>query len=215
MIDLSTLTDLTRVAVRMLDNVIDVSRFPLKEQKNEAQKKRRLGLGVTGLADALIMCGARYGSERAIRLTEKWMGNIRDNAYRSSIHLAKEKVAFPLYDWEAFSKSDNINKLPEDIKTNLGKFGIRNALLTSIAPTGTISLLAGNISSGIEPVFSHFYRRNLLMPDGSRKTETVSDYAYRLFREQKGEQTPLPDYFVDAQQLRPSDHLVIQAVAQK
>ncbi|MBH67037.1 MAG: ribonucleoside-diphosphate reductase, adenosylcobalamin-dependent [Rhodospirillaceae bacterium] len=215
MIDLSTLTNLTRVAVRMLDNVIDVSRFPLKEQKDEAEKKRRLGLGVTGLADALIMCGARYGSQKAIRLTEKWMESIRDTAYRSSILLAKEKGTFPLYDWEAFSKGDNIIKLPKDIKTDLEKFGIRNALLTSIAPTGTISLLADNISSGIEPVFAFRYNRKVLQQDGSQKVEEVSDYAYRVFCKLNGEEQDLPKAFVDAQTLQPEDHLVMQATMQK
>ena len=214
-LDIEALGDLVATAVRMLDNAISISRFPLPAQKQEAEDKRRIGLGVTGLADALIMCRARYGSEPANALAASWLAALRDAAYRASVSLAEEKGAFPRFEAEPYLAAESINRLPEDIRADIARHGIRNALLTSIAPTGTISLLAGNISSGVEPVFSYSYRRNLLMPDGSRKTETVSDYAYRLFRELKGEHTPLPDYFVDAQQLRPKDHLVVQAVAQK
>ncbi len=214
-LDIEALGDLVAIAVRMLDNAISISRFPLPAQKQEAEDKRRIGLGVTGLADALIMCRARYGSEPANALAASWLAALRDAAYRASVSLAEEKGAFPRFEAEPYLAAESINRLPEDIRADIARHGIRNALLTSIAPTGTISLLAGNISSGVEPVFSYSYRRNLLMPDGSRKTETVSDYAYRLFRELKGEHTPLPDYFVDAQQLRPKDHLVVQAVAQK
>ena len=214
-LDIDALRDLVATSVRMLDNAIAVSRFPLDAQKDEAHAKRRIGLGVTGLADALIMCRTRYGSERANALAESWLFALRDAAYLASARLAEEKGVFPLYEAEPFLAADSVQKLSADTRAEIERHGIRNALLTSIAPTGTISLLAGNISSGIEPVFSYSYRRNVLMPDGSRKTETVSDYAYRLFRELKGENTPLPDYFVDAQQLRPADHLVVQALAQK
>jgi ribonucleoside-diphosphate reductase alpha chain len=214
-LDTEALARLTATAVRMLDNAIAISRFPLEAQQKEAEDKRRIGLGVTGLADALIMCRARYGSEPANALAASWLTALRDSAYRASARLAEEKGAFPLFEAEPYLAGEAVSRLPEDIRDDIAQHGVRNALLTSIAPTGTISLLAGNVSSGIEPVFSYSYRRNLLMPDGSRKTETVSDYAYRLFRELKGESVPLPDYFVDAQQLRPSDHLVVQAVAQK
>ena len=214
-LDVDALRDLVTISVRMLDNAISISRFPLDAQKKEAEAKRRIGLGVTGLADALIMCRARYGSEPANGLAESWLHAMRDAAYLASARLAEEKGAFPLYDAVPYLAADSVQKLSADSRAEIERHGIRNALLTSIAPTGTISLLAGNISSGIEPVFSYSYRRNVLMPDGSRKSETVSDYAYRLFRELKGEHTPLPDYFVDAQQLRPSDHLVVQALAQK
>ena len=214
-LDIGALSRLVATSVRMLDNAISISRFPLEAQREEAIAKRRIGLGVTGLADALIMCRARYGSEPANALTQSWLAALRDAAYLTSARLAEEKGAFPLFDAEPYLASETVTGLSPEIRAEIERHGTRNALLTSIAPTGTISLLAGNISSGIEPVFSYSYRRNVLMPDGSRKAETVSDYAYRLFRELKGENTPLPDNFVDAQQLRPSDHLVVQALAQK
>jgi ribonucleoside-diphosphate reductase alpha chain len=206
---------LVKLAVRMMDNVIDISRFPLKEQADEAKAKRRIGLGVTGLADALIMCGQRYGAAKAVALTEAWLKAVERSAYLASAELAAEKGAFPLYDKEKYLAGEKIQSLGKDVRDAIAKHGIRNALLTSIAPTGTISIFADNVSSGIEPVFSFKYSRNVLMPDGTRREEEVSDYAYRLYRKIKGEGAPLPDYFVDAQSLAPSDHVVMQAAAQK
>ena len=214
-LDMNALADLVPVAVRMMDNVVDVSRFPLPEQAAEARAKRRIGLGVTGLADALIMCGARYGSAEAVRLTETWMRAVRDNAYRASVDLAREKGPFPLFDRAPYLEGECIKELPEDIRAGIAEHGIRNALLTSIAPTGTISLLADNVSSGLEPVFAFSYERAVLQPDGSKRTEEVSDHAYRLYRSLKGEDAPLTDAFVDAQTLRPEDHVVMQAAVQK
>ncbi len=209
------LEDIVASAVRMMDNTIGVSNFPLSEQRIEAEAKRRIGLGVTGLADALIMCGERYGSPGAVRLTEIWMNTLRRAAYLASVDLAREKGAFPLLDKDAYLQSGSILSLDEDVRAAISEHGIRNALLTSIAPTGTISLFADNVSSGIEPVFSFSYIRHVLMPDGTSRDEEVTDYAYRLFRKLKGESTPLPDAFVDAQDLSPSDHLVMQAAMQK
>jgi len=206
---------LVPLAVRMMDNTIDVSRFPLPEQDAEAKAKRRIGLGVTGLADALIMCGVRYGSEGAVRLTETWMRRLQRAAYFASVEIAKEKSPFPLFDAEPFLAGETVAALDADLKAEIAQHGIRNALLTSIAPTGTISLLADNVSSGLEPVFSFAYTRNVLMPDGTRRNEEVSDYAYRLYRRMFGENAELPDYFVDAQRLSPSDHVVMQAACQK
>ena len=206
---------LVPLAVRMMDNAIDVSRFPLPEQQAEAQAKRRIGLGVTGLADALILCGTRYGSEKAVQLTETWLRRLQRQAYLASIDIAREKGAFPLFDREPFLASETVAALDKDVKDGIARHGIRNALLTSIAPTGTISLLADNVSSGLEPVFSFAYTRNILMPDGTRRTEEVSDYAYRLYRRMFGESAELPDYFVDAQRLSPGDHVVMQAACQK
>ncbi len=214
-IDEAELTDIVATAVRMMDNTIDVSNFPLTEQKAEAEAKRRIGLGVTGLADALIMCGKRYGTAGAVRLTETWMQVIRRAAYMASVDIAKEKDAFPLFDKEAYLQSGSILTLDEDVRTAISENGIRNALLTSIAPTGTISLFADNVSSGLEPVFSFTYTRHVLMPDGTRRDEEVTDYAYRLFRKLKGKNAPLTDAFVDAQGLSPKDHLVMQAAMQK
>jgi ribonucleoside-diphosphate reductase alpha chain len=214
-LDMDALAELVPVAVRMMDNVVDVSRFPLPEQADEARAKRRIGLGVTGLADALIMCGARYGSADAVRLTETWMRAVRDNAYRASVDLAREKGPFPLFDRDLYLDGECIRELPEDIRAGIAEHGIRNALLTSIAPTGTISLLADNVSSGLEPVFAFSYERAVLEPDGSKRIEEVSDHAYRLYRSLKGEDAPLTDAFVDAQTLRPEDHVVMQAAVQK
>jgi ribonucleoside-diphosphate reductase alpha chain len=199
----------------MLDNVVDISRFPLPEQEAEARNKRRIGLGVTGLANALIMCDARYGSTKAVGLVETWMSALRDAAYRASVELAREKGPFPLFDRDAYLAGKCIAELPQDIRAGIAEHGIRNALLTSIAPTGTISLLADNVSSGLEPVFAFSYDRTVLEPDGSKRVEPVTDHAYRLFRQLKGEDTPLTEAFVDAQSLRPEDHVVMQAAVQK
>lgn len=213
-IDETALDHLVRVAVRMMDNVIDVSRFPLEAQHNEAHTKRRIGLGVTGLADALIMCGKRYGGPGSIKLTRQWMKLIQRAAYLASCDLAKEKGAFPLYDEEAYLAGATIRALDKDIQEAIAAKGIRNALLTSVAPTGTISLFADNVSSGLEPVFSFSYTRKVLMPDGSRAEETVTDYASRLYHRQFGEDAALPDYFISAMKLTPKDHVRIQAAVQ-
>ncbi|MHA1597996.1 MAG: TSCPD domain-containing protein, partial [Alphaproteobacteria bacterium] len=214
-IDEDALADLVGTAVRMMDNVIDISNFPLPEQRSEAESKRRIGLGVTGLADALIMCGTRYGGADAVTLTRKWMAVIRRASYLASTELAAEKGVFPLYDAEKYLATEAIQGLDEDIRDAIAKHGIRNALLTSVAPTGTISLLADNVSSGLEPVFSFKYNRRVLMPDGTRREEEVSDYAFRLFKRLYGSDAPLPDAFVDAQGLTPNDHLVMQSAVQE
>ncbi len=214
-LDLAELDKLVTTAVRMMDNVVDVSNFPLDEQRHEAVAKRRIGLGVTGLADALIMCGARYGGAKAVQLTETWLRALSRAAYLASVDLAKEKGPFPLFDAEKYLLGESIQALDMDVKNAISQHGIRNALLTSIAPTGTISLFADNVSSGLEPVFSFKYTRHVLMPDGTRREEDVSDYAYRLHRLMFGEAAPLPDAFVESQQLSPNDHLVMQAAVQK
>jgi ribonucleoside-diphosphate reductase alpha chain len=214
-LDLTALDELVRTAIRMLDNAIDVSNFPLPQQLEEAKNKRRIGLGVTGLADALIMCNARYGSKAAVQLTGQWMKAIERAAYLASTELAAEKGPFPLFDREKYLAGENIQGLDEDVREAIAKHGMRNGLLTSIAPTGTISIFADNVSSGLEPVFSFSYTRNILLPDGSRQAEEVSDHAYRLFRRLKGESTPLPEAFVDAQSLTPADHVIMQAAVQK
>ena len=213
-LDVSELEDLVSTAVRMMDNVIEVSQFPLEAQKLEAKNKRRIGLGVTGLADALLMVGLRYGSDEAVKKTEKWMKTIALSAYKASINLAEEKGAFPLFDPEKFIVSGKMIQMDEDVKQAVHKFGIRNALLTSIAPTGTISLYAGNVSSGIEPVFAYSYKRKVLQNDGSHVEEEVVDYAVQLWRDKFGN-APLPDFFVSAQNLTPADHVKMQAAAQK
>jgi ribonucleoside-diphosphate reductase alpha chain len=213
-IDEDALDALVRVAVRMMDNVVDASRFPLPAQAEEARNKRRIGLGVTGLADALLMVGLRYGSEAAAAATEDWMHRIARAAYLASVDLAGEKGAFPLFDAEKYLASGSLTHMDEDVREAIRAHGIRNALLTSIAPTGTISLYAGNVSSGIEPVFAYAYKRKVLQRDGSRTEEEVVDHAVRLWREKFGDRE-LPDFFVNAQTLLPLEHVRMQAAAQK
>ena len=213
-LDVSQLENLVATAVRMMDNVIEVSQFPLEVQKLEALNKRRIGLGVTGLADALLMVGLRYGSDEAVAKTQEWMKLIARASYKASINLAKEKGAYSLFDPEKLIASGNMKQMDDDIKQAVRKFGIRNALLTSIAPTGTISLYAGNVSSGIEPVFAYSYTRKVLQNDGSHIEEEVVDYAVQMWRDKFGD-AQLPDYFVSAQNLTPSDHVKMQAAAQK
>lgn len=212
-LDEEALSDLVASAVRMMDNVVDTSKFPLDAQRAEAQAKRRIGLGVTGLADALLMIGLRYGSDAAAEATSRWLRAVNRAAYLASARLAAEKGPFPLFDRDAYLATDGIRSLDQDVKDEIAKHGVRNALLTSIAPTGTISLLAGNVSSGIEPVFAYSYTRKVLQPDGSRTEEEVEDYAVGLWRKLKGD-TPLPDHFVNAQTLSPADHVRMQAAAQ-
>jgi ribonucleoside-diphosphate reductase alpha chain len=213
-LDIKALSDTAATAVRMMDNVVDVSLFPLDEQRREALNKRRIGLGMTGLADALVMCGLRYGSQAAAVRAGEWMAAIETAAYRASIDLARTKGSFPLFDREAYLDSGHVPELPDDIRAGIAKSGIRNALLTSIAPTGTISLFAGNVSSGIEPIFALNYRRKVLNPDGSHRDEPVEDYAVALFRRLYGAQTALPETFVTTADLAPSEHLAMQAAVQ-
>lgn len=213
-LDEEALDHLVAIAVRMMDNVVDTSRFPLEAQRQEALSKRRIGLGVTGLADALLMVGQRYGSDEAARLTGQWFKQIARAAYLASAQLAKEKGAFPLFDADKFLSSGAMQAMDDDVCAEIRKNGIRNALLTSIAPTGTISLYAGNVSSGIEPVFAYAYTRKVLQKDGTRTEEEVVDYAVQMWRDRFGD-ADLPDYFVNAQTLPPGDHVKMQAAAQE
>ncbi len=213
-LDEEALQELVATAVRMMDNVVDASKFPLAEQEAEAQDKRRIGLGVTGLADALLMLGLRYGSDEAARQTERWLHAIARAAYLASVDLAREKGAFPLFDAEKYLASGTMQQMDDDVRDAIREHGIRNALLTSIAPTGTISLYAGNVSSGIEPVFAYAYTRKVLQKDGSRTEEEVVDYAVQMWRDKFGD-AELPKYFVNAQTLSPSHHVKMQAAAQK
>jgi ribonucleoside-diphosphate reductase alpha chain len=214
-LDEAALAELVPLAVRFMDNVVDVSNYPLSSQAHEARAKRRLGLGVTGLADALAMTGLVYGSEEAAAAASRWMMMIDHAAYRASTALAREKGAFPLFDSARYLDGGHAQRLPAAIRDEVAQHGIRNALLTSIAPTGTISLFAGNVSSGIEPIFSISYERKVLMPDGSRRSEMVEDYAARHFRALHGADAPLPSSFVTAADLSPHQHLIMQAAVQR
>ncbi len=213
-LDTDALATLVRDAVRMMDNVVDVSRFPLPAQAHEARAKRRIGLGVTGLADALILTGLRYGDDAAVAQTDAWLHAVARAAYMASVELAREKGPFPLYDRDAFLASGTMQAMDADVRGAVAEHGIRNALLTSIAPTGTISLYAGNVSSGIEPVFATSYTRKVLQKDGTRTEEVVEDYAVALWRQMHGD-APLPDHVVTAQDLPPQAHVRMQAAAQR
>ena len=215
-LDMDRLAELVPVAVRMMDNVVDVSRFPLAEQQAEAKAKRRIGLGVTGIGRrADPVPGALW--QRTGGVADRAVAGGAAPARLSGLdrtwrrRKALSRCSTRRSSWTAPMSQT----LDPDVRDAIAKHGIRNALLTSIAPTGTISLFADNISSGIEPVFAYSYDRTVLMPDGSRRQEEVSDHAYRLFRQKFGEDTPLPDYFVDVQTLTPAAHVVMQAVAQK
>jgi ribonucleoside-diphosphate reductase alpha chain len=214
-LDEAELAGLVRVAVRMMDNTIDASNFPLEAQRQEAEAKRRIGLGMTGLADALMMTGLRYGSIEAAAQAENWARIISREAYLTSAGLAEERGPFPLFDRDAYLAGETIQIMDTDVKTAIARHGIRNALLTSVAPTGTISLVADNISSGVEPVFALSYTRKVLQPDGTRTEEEVSDHALRRFRAVHGDQAPLPAHFVTAQELTPAEHVRMQAAVQR
>ncbi|MFN0218311.1 MAG: adenosylcobalamin-dependent ribonucleoside-diphosphate reductase [Hyphomicrobium sp.] len=213
-LDLAKLEARVGSAVRFLDNVIDVSRYPLAAQRAEALAKRRIGLGVTGLADALIFCGLGYGAAEGRRQAAAWMAAIQNAAYRASALLAKEKGAFPLYDAAAFLKRPNVQRLDADVQAMIAAHGVRNGCLTSIAPTGTISLLAGNVSSGVEPVFGLSYQRRMLDQNGQPREATIEDFAFAEFRRQFGPDTAAPAAFVTADQLTPDEHLAMQAALQ-
>ena len=213
-IDESRLESLATLAVRFLDNVIDVSAYPLAAQRKEAKAKRRIGLGITGLADALAMTGLRYGTAEAATRAGSWMRTIERAAYGASAELAREKGAFPLFEPAAFLASPNVTHLPADVRDAISQHGIRNGCLTSIAPTGTISLLAGNVSSGIEPIFDLAYTRRIREQDDTIREEPVEDCAYAAFRQMHGPDAPLPATLVTTAALTPNEHLAMQAAVQ-
>lgn len=223
-LDKTAIEDRVSVAVRLLDNMIDLSNTPLKAQRVEADTKRRIGLGITGLADALIALGVRYDSQHAQKIAQNWMKTIQNAAYRTSAALAAEKGSFPLYDQAQILTRPNVRALKKATRKKIKKHGLRNGCLTSIAPTGTISLLAGNISSGIEPVFDACFERTFRADDGSEKTLTVEDYACAQYRTISTEARSmvsahkntedLPPAFVSASQLSPEAHLEMQAAIQ-
>ncbi|MBI1284170.1 MAG: adenosylcobalamin-dependent ribonucleoside-diphosphate reductase [Thiobacillus sp.] len=211
-LDLAALGDAATLAVRFLDNVIDVSRYPLPAQAAQARATRRIGLGVTGLADALVMLGLDYDSDAARALAATAMQTLRDTAYRASIGLAREKGAFPTFDADTFLASGFACRLPPDIREAIAAHGIRNSHLLAIAPAGTISLLANNCSSGIEPIFAAEAERRVLGTDGRYRTHRVLDHACHLWRRQRGD--GLPPAFVEARQVDPLAHLQMQAALQ-
>jgi ribonucleoside-diphosphate reductase alpha chain len=213
-IDFDSLTETTHVAIRLLDNVIDASRFPLHQQAENAHGSRRTGLGITGLADALVMLGLVYGSDRSLAVAADVMRRICHTAYRASIALAKEKKSFPYFERDKYLQGAFIRSLPEDIQNGIATQGIRNSHLIAIAPTGTISLLAGNVSSGLEPIFAASYGRKVLANDGTPKEFVLTDFALGRWRETTGLSMGLPDGFVTAADLSVRAHLDMQAALQ-
>jgi ribonucleoside-diphosphate reductase alpha chain len=211
-IDYESLRDIVQIGVRMLDNVIDASRFPLPQQAENARGSRRIGLGITGLADALVMLGLRYGSEPSLAVAAAVMREICHAAYRTSIMLAREKGSFPYFERDKYLSGPFIRSLPEDIQRGIGEHGIRNSHLLAIAPTGTISLLAGNVSSGLEPIFATSYRRKVLGDDGNPKEFVLTDRALELWRATHRDGTP--ECFVTASELPVTAHLAMQAALQ-
>lgn len=204
---------LAAIAVRMLDNVIDLSRFPLEQQKQRAQGTRRIGLGITGLADALIMLGIRYGEKASYQLAAELMQSLCHTAYQASIDLAREKGAFPCLEKEKYLKGPFIQSLPDQVKEAISQYGVRNSHLIAVAPTGSISLLANNVSNGLEPVYDFQYKRRVLTGQGTFEEYKLTDHALLLWREHYGSH-PLSSTFVTIRDLPPLDHLNMQAAIQ-
>jgi ribonucleoside-diphosphate reductase alpha chain len=213
-LDREALAATVATAVRLLDNVIDASRFPLPKQAESAQGTRRLGLGMTGLADALVMLGLRYGSDASRAFAADTMRLICHAAYRASVALAQEKGSFPYFDRDKYLQGRFVGSLPDNIQDAIAAHGIRNGHLLAIAPTGTISLLAGNVSSGLEPIFAPSYTRNVLAEDGTPEAFTLTDHALELWRSAKATATGFPDGFVTASALPIQAHLNMQAALQ-
>jgi ribonucleoside-diphosphate reductase alpha chain len=212
--DFDGLAAVAAVAVRMLDDVIDVSRFPLGRQAEQARGTRRIGLGMTGLADTLILLGLVYGSPESLDFAARVMRTICHAAYRTSVALAGEKGAFPFFERERYLESAFVRTLPEDVRAGIAAQGIRNSHLTAIAPTGTISLLANNVSSSLEPVFDFSYSRRVLEIDGSYTEYPLRDYAHVLWERLHPQAKTLPASFVDARALPPRAHIDMQAAVQ-
>ena len=212
-IDEAALQDLAGIAVRMLDNVIDVSPYPLEQQGRAVRAARRVGLGITGLADALIMLGLRYDEPAGRDVAAGVMRTLRDAVYRASAALARAKGPFPLFDRDRFLEAPFVRALPEDIRAAIAADGARNSHLLAIAPAATISLLAGNVSSGLEPAYAGTYARRVLEPDGEARTLEVVDYALELWRAQAGAGS-VPPAFVTAGDLSLEAHLKMQAALQ-
>jgi ribonucleoside-diphosphate reductase alpha chain len=214
--DFEAFAKVTKVAVRMLDNVLDATVWPLPQQAEEANNKRRIGLGFTGLGDALIMLGLRYDGDEARKMGAKIAEALRNESYAASVELAREKGAFPLLDAGQYLAAPRFaSRLPDNIKRDIRTHGLRNSHLLSIAPTGTISLaFADNAANGIEPPYSWTYQRKKREPDGTHKVYDVEDHAWRLYRHLGGNTDKLPPQFVTALEISAADHMrMVAAVA--
>jgi ribonucleoside-diphosphate reductase alpha chain len=212
-IDWVELAETTNTAVRFLDNVIDISRYPLSAQRDQAQGTRRIGLGVTGLGDALVMLGLHYDSDAGREQARRCVESICHAAYRTSIGLAKAKGSFPVMERDLHLRGVFVQSLPDDIRDGIADNGLRNSHLLAIAPTGSISLLANNISSGIEPIYDVTFTRRMMGPDGRYSTHSVDDFAWRLWYAECRRSDP-PACFVTAHELSPQAHLQMQAALQ-
>lgn len=214
--DFKLMEKVVAIAMRFLDNVIDVTLYPLEEQAMEEFNKRRTGLGITGLADAMVQLGIKYASKEGVAFTEEVMQLLCKASFKASALLAKERGAFPLYDAEQWGDGCRvIEGLPASVKKLIKQHGIRNGVLLTIAPTGTTSIFAGNVSSGLEPIFMRETTRNVRQADESTKQFTAYDYAALLWRTIKGPNKPYPDYMTEYSDLSPRDHLNIQAICQQ
>lgn len=212
--DWEKLRDTVYVAVRFLDNVIDVSRFPLDEQENQARNSRRIGIGMTGLADLLAMLGLDYDSDDGRAFAQEIMQSIRDAAYDASVDLARERGPFPLFDRDKYLDAPFVQRLSEQVLAGIAKYGIRNSHLLAIAPTGTISLLAGNVSSGIEPIYALETIREVRDRDLQMQRLKVRDYAYEQWRKSGARKDDLPNSLVTADKLPANAHVAMQACLQ-
>ncbi|MCC7428437.1 MAG: adenosylcobalamin-dependent ribonucleoside-diphosphate reductase [Alphaproteobacteria bacterium] len=218
--DYARLKDVTRIGMRFLDNVLDVTNYPLPEQAKEAEQKRRTGLGVMGLGNALQALGLRYGSAAAQEATARIMSTLRDAAYMASAELAEERGPFPLFDRKAFLDRPFVRSLPAPVRDAIAKHGIRNGVLLTIAPTGTTAIYYGNVSSGVEPTFAWRYRRKVLQPDGTTREFPVHDAGWRAYchaNDLDPDTAPtdkLPDHMASALDLPVEDHVRMQAVCQ-
>ena len=214
--DFTAFADVVKVAIRALDNVLEATLWPLAEQRAEAANKRRVGLGFTGLGNALTMLNLRYDSDSARTMAGCIANHMRDVSYQASVDLAREKGPFPLLDADQYLAAPHFaSRLPDDVQRQIRIHGIRNSHLLSIAPTGTISLaFAGNASGGIEPTFSWTYTRKKRMPDGSRQEYQVEDYAYRLYKLMGGDPEALPESFISALDMAALDHMRMIAAVQ-
>ena len=214
--DFEAFISVVKIQVRMLDNVLDATYWPLPEQAEEARIKRRIGVGFTGLGDTLVMLKLPYNEEGARIVAAKIARVMRDAAYEASVELAKEKGAFPSLDVEKYLGSDSfVCRLDDNIKNDIRQFGIRNSHLLSIAPTGTVSLaFADNASNGIEPAFSWVYRRKKREADGSTTEYAVEDHAWRMYRDLGGDVENLPKYFISALEMSATDHIAMMQAVQ-
>ena len=213
--DFAGLAELARVAVRMLDNVLDLSFWPLQAQRAEAMAKRRIGLGFTGLGDTLILLGLKYDTDPARDLAARIAEALRDAAYAGSVELARDKGAFPLFQAEPYLASGFARRLPEPLRETIRRHGLRNSHLLAIAPTGTISLaFADNASNGIEPPFAWTYTRRKRTPDGGVQDYAVEDHAYRRYRIEGGDLDHLPPHWITALEIAALDHMRMLAAVQ-